>query len=56
MEENRLTNKTAVPFILSFRYPLERGFTFREMTMKHNKEFQSFLDKIGSITKVVGCE
>ena len=46
----KLTNRTEVPFIISFRYPLERGFTFREMTLQHNKELQAFLDKVARMT------
>ena len=42
----KLTTKTEVPFILSFRYPLEKGYTFKELTSKNNKEFQAFLDKV----------
>ena len=46
----KLTTKTEVPFILSFRYPLERGYTFKELTSKNNKEFQAFLDKVSKLS------
>ena len=46
----KLTTKTEVPFILSFRYPLERGYTFKELTSRNNKEFQAFLDKISKLS------
>ena len=46
----KLTSKTEVPFILSFRYPLERGYTFKELTSKNNKEFQAFLDKVSKLS------
>lgn len=46
----KLTTKTEVPFILSFRYPLEKGYTFKELTSKNNKEFQAFLDKVSKLS------
>ena len=39
-----LTNQRDVPFELAFKYPLEKGYTFKEMSMKNVKEFQGFLD------------
>lgn len=46
----KLTTKTEVPFILSFRYPLERGYTFKELTSRNNKELQAFLDKVSKLS------
>lgn len=46
----KLTNKTEVPFILTFRYPLKRGYTFKELNLKNNKEFQAFLDKVSKLS------
>ena len=39
-----LTDKRDVPFILCFKYPLERKFTFSELEKRNNKEFQNLLD------------
>ena len=39
-----------VPFELSFKYPLEKGYTFKEMSMKNVKDFQNFLDKVSRMT------
>ena len=47
---SRLTNQTDVPFILCFKYPLQHGYTFSEMSMNDVKEFQRFLDKISKMT------
>lgn len=45
-----LTNKRDVPFILCFKYPLERKYTLAELEKKNNKELQSFLDKVSRMT------
>lgn len=45
-----LTNKRDVPFILCFKYPLERKFTFNELEKSNNKELQNFLDKVSQMT------
>lgn len=45
-----LTNQRNVPFELSFKYPLEKGYTFKEMSMQNVKEFQGFLDKVSRMT------
>lgn len=37
-----LTNQRDVPFELTFKYPLEKGYTFKEMSMQNVKEFQGF--------------
>lgn len=39
-----------VPFELCFKYPLENGYTFKELTPVNVKEFQSFLDKVSKMT------
>ena len=46
----KLTNQREVPFELNFKYPLEKGYTFKEMTMQNVKEFQGFLDKVSRMT------
>lgn len=45
-----LTDKVDSPFELCFKYPLEKGYTFKELTKKNNKELQSFLDKVSKMT------
>lgn len=45
-----LTTKRDVPFELVFKYPLEKGYTFKELTKQNNKEFQSFLDKVSKMS------
>ena len=45
-----LTDKRDVPFILCFKYPLERKYTFNELEKRNNKELQNFLDKIAHMT------
>ena len=39
-----------VPFELCFKYPLENGYTFKEMTPENNKQFQKFLNKVSKMT------
>ena len=46
----KLTNSRDIPFELCFKYPLERGYTFQELSATHNKEFQRFLDKVSRMT------
>lgn len=46
----KLTNRRDVPFELCFKYPLERGFTFKELSNADIKKFQSFLDKVSKMT------
>jgi hypothetical protein len=38
------------PFIVSFCRKLQRGYGFTKMEKRHLKEFQSFLDKISSLS------
>ena len=45
-----LTNQRDVPFELGFKYPLEKGYTFKEMSMRDIKDFQGFLDKVSNMT------
>ena len=46
----RLTNQRDVPFELCFKYPLESGYTFKELTKDNIKEFQVFLNKVSRMT------
>ena len=39
-----------VPFELCFKYPLENGDTFKELTPENVRQFQSFLNKIAHMT------
>lgn len=45
-----LTNRREVPFELGFKYPLARGYTFKELSKQNNKDFQNFLDKVSKMT------
>ena len=45
----KLTNHRDVPFELCFKYPLENGFTFKELTRENIKEFQNFLNKVSQL-------
>ena len=47
---NRLTNRRDVPFELVFKYPLENGYTFKELTKENVREFQVFLNKVSKMT------
>lgn len=47
---SKFTNQRDAPFEVCFKYPLERGYTFRELSQKNLKEFQRFLDKVSSMT------
>lgn len=44
-----LTKKRDVPFILCFKYELEKGYTFKELEKKNNRELQNFLDKVAKM-------
>lgn len=46
----QLTNKTTAPFIISFKYKLEKGYTFKELEVRNLKDFQAFLDRISQMT------
>lgn len=47
---NMLTRQRDVPFELCFKYPLEKGYTFKELDKNNNKEFQNFLDKVSKMS------
>ena len=46
---NGKTNRE-VPFELCFKYHLENGYTFKELTPENVKQFQIFLDKVSQMT------
>lgn len=48
----KLTQKQnrEVPFELCFKYQLQSGYTFKELTPENIKEFQGFLNKISHMT------
>lgn len=48
----KLTQKRnrEVPFELCFKYPLENGYTFKELSQKNVKQFQTFLSKVSRMT------
>lgn len=46
----KLTNQRDVPFELCLKYPLEKGFTFNELSKGNVKELQSFLNKVSRMT------
>lgn len=39
-----------VPFELCFKYSLENGYTFKELTQENVKQFQVFLNKVSRMT------
>ena len=48
----KLTQKQnrEVPFELCFKYPLENGYTFKELSHENIKQFQTFLNKVSKMT------
>lgn len=48
----KLTQKQnrEVPFELCFKYPLENGYTFKELSPENVKQFQVFLNKVSNMT------
>ena len=38
------------PFEICFKYPLERDYTFNELTSSELKQFQKFLNKVSKMT------
>ena len=50
MAKLTLIQNREVPFELCFRYPLENGYTFKELTPENVKQFQAFLDKVSQMT------
>ena len=47
---SKFTNQRDSPFEVCFKYPLEKGYTFGELSQKNIKEFQRFLDKVSGMT------
>jgi len=45
-----LTKKSDVPFVLSFKYALEKGYTFDKLQKQNLKDFQAFLNKVSKMT------
>ena len=45
-----LTDRTRVPFVVSFKYKLLNGYKFSDMQQKDLKAFQRFLDKVSDMT------
>lgn len=45
-----LTTNLNTPFVLGFKYQLESGFSFKNMSLRDIKDFQNFLDKICKMT------
>ena len=50
MKTRILTQKRDIPFILCFKYPLEKGYTLNELSQQNIKDFQRFLDKVSRMT------
>lgn len=48
----KLTQKQnrEVPFELCFKYPLENGYTFKELSLENVRQFQAFLNKVSKMT------
>lgn len=48
----KLTQKQnrEVPFELCFKYPLQNGYSFKELTSENIKQFQTFLNKVSQMT------
>lgn len=46
----KLTNRTDAPFELCFKYPLQKGYTLKELTRNNCKELQRFLDNVSQMT------
>lgn len=46
----KLTNQRDVPFELCFKYPLENGYTFKELTKENIRDLQTFLNKVSQMT------
>ena len=47
---SKLTSHRDVPFELCFKYPLENGYTFKELTRENIRAFQAFLNKVSNMT------
>ena len=48
---SKLTNRrnVNVPFELCFKYKLQKGYSFDELSMQNIKEFQRFLNKVSKM-------
>lgn len=46
----KLSRKTEVPFIVSFKYPLDRKYNFTALSKSDVAAFQRFLDKVSKMT------
>ena len=51
----KLTQKQnrEAPFELCFKYPLENGYTFKELTPENIRQFQAFLNKVAPTYAVI---
>ncbi len=47
---SKLTNFREVPFELCFKYPIEDGYSFFELSQRNVKDFQRFLNKVATMT------
>lgn len=45
-----LTSQTSIPFIVSFKYRLEKDYGFDSLQMRHLKQFQDFLNRVSQMT------
>lgn len=45
-----LTKNQDVPFVLCMKYPLEKGYTFANLSQRDTRDFQRFLDKIAKMS------
>lgn len=45
-----LTTNLNTPFVLGFKYQLESGYSFKDMSLRDVKNFQNFLDKVCKLT------
>ena len=43
-------NSVDMLFSLTLKYPLENNYNFKKLKSEHLREFQSFLDKVSSMT------
>ena len=46
----KLTEKSDIPFVLAFRYALQKKYTFEDLSTTDLKDFQRFLDKVANMT------
>lgn len=45
-----LTSHTSTPFIVSFKYRLEKDYGFDSLQIKHLRQFQDFLNRVSQMT------